>query len=147
MWILLRKVRLPTQGGICPLRSSDSRSSATTRDACLLLQVTPNQPQNCSESFFQEARSPAELVRWSLRQWRAWRSVLESFWSAVAPNEDAWTREQRTRTRGSVELRVPRGGIYFLPHILGQFRGGMDPRLIRLSNKRARRTHWGAVAR
>lgn len=117
------------------MRSSDSRSSATTRDACLLLQVTPNQPQNCSESVFHEARSPAELVRWSLRHRRAWRSALESFWCAVAPNEDAWTREQRTRTRGSEERRVPRGGIYFLPHILRQFRGGTDPRLISLSEQ------------
>uniref|UniRef100_A0A8R7R1S6 Uncharacterized protein n=1 Tax=Triticum urartu TaxID=4572 RepID=A0A8R7R1S6_TRIUA len=89
MWIFVRKVRLPIHGGICPSRSSDSRSSAVTRDACLLLQVTPDQLQNCSESFFHEARSLAEVVRWSLRQRRAWRSVLESFWGAIESNEDA----------------------------------------------------------
>ena len=77
-WIALRKVRLPTHGGIWPLRFAESKSSMVTRDVCLFPQVTPGQLQYCTdESLPHEAMAPAvsELERWSLRQSRAWRSV------------------------------------------------------------------------
>lgn len=110
------------QGGIWPLRSNDSRSSATTRDACVLLQVTPDQLQKWWELFFHEPRRPAGLERWSFKQRRGWKSVLDSLGRAVSPNEVAGNaklkREQRTMVRSCEELRVPTGGIYFLSHML-----------------------------
>ena len=46
--------------------------------------------------------------------------MLESFWGAVAPDEDSRniTREARTRSRGTEEVSVPTGGM------LGQFWSG-----------------------
>lgn len=116
----MRKVRFAMQGGIWPLRWSDSRSSATTRDVCLLLQVTPDQVQNCwsESSTFHEAGSPAEVLRWILRQQRVWKSVLASLWRALAPTIEHVRRDERTRIRGSdgEKQEVPIGDICFLSY-------------------------------
>lgn len=96
------------QGGIWPWRSSDSRSSATTRDECLLLHVTPDQLQNCVESFFHEGSVPVgsdEAERWCLRQSSASMSSL----GVVASSAE---REAKRMINGSEKPRVPTGAIY-----------------------------------
>lgn len=97
------------QGGIWPWRSSDSRSSATTRDECLLLHVTPDQLHNCVESFlFHEGRVPVasdEAERWCLRQSSASMSSL----GVVASSAEI---EAKRMINGSEKPRVPTGAIY-----------------------------------
>jgi hypothetical protein len=95
---------------------SDSRSSATTRDECRLLHVTPDQLQNCMESFFHDGRSPvgSETARWCLRQSSASMSSLGSRRRGVAPSEGVASarREAKRMINGSEELRVPTGATY-----------------------------------
>jgi hypothetical protein len=108
------------QGGIWPWRSSDSRSSATTRDECLLLHVTPDQLHNCVESFFfHEGSVPVgsdEAERWCLRQSSAsMSSSLGERPRGVAASEgvasSSGEREAKRMSNGSDELRVPTGAI------------------------------------
>ncbi|XBI01576.1 hypothetical protein VPH35_130322 [Triticum aestivum] len=107
------------QGGIWPFRPSDSRSSAVTRDACFLPQVTPGQLQYW-RVLFHEARALVLLERWFLRQRSAWKSLLDSSPSMVPSNEEAGAKEvkkvRRAVTVKSDELRVPTATGYLCYH-------------------------------
>ena len=72
------------QGGIFPVMFSSARSSETTRAALLLLNDTPRQSQNESESSLHESKAPAGLDSWDFRHKRACRSVSDELWSVDA---------------------------------------------------------------
>ena len=109
------------QGGIWPLRPDDSRSSATTRGVLVLLQVTPGQRQKLRESFcFHEPRRPAGFEKWSFRQRRVSKSVLDEEEEAAAlaaGNTRKIEREERKtriRSRDDPRLRIRTGGTCLL---------------------------------
>jgi hypothetical protein len=81
--ILVKKLRLPMQGGTIPVRFSEGRSSATTRGVapCTVLHVTPCHWQKLWESSRHVANVPAVrlLARLDLRQRSVCRSASELF--------------------------------------------------------------------
>jgi len=92
----------------------------------VLLQVTPGQRQKLRESFcFHEPRRPAGFERWSFRQRRASKSVLDEEKAAAlaAGNTARLEREERKsriRSREDPRLTVRTGGtcLLTLSHIL-----------------------------
>jgi hypothetical protein len=77
----------------------------------VLLQVTPGQRQKLRESFcFHEPRRPAGFERWSFRQRRVSKSVLdddEEVAALAAGNTAKLEREERkTRIRSREDLRL-----------------------------------------
>ncbi|WVZ96407.1 hypothetical protein U9M48_042047, partial [Paspalum notatum var. saurae] len=86
------------QGGIWAWRLSDSRSSATTRDECLLLHVTPDQLQYWTESFLHDGR---------IRSTAGWARMEENTYACKTIEHGASVKPVRKGQESLVEIKDP----------------------------------------